>query len=414
MKKLPIFRSMLSAVAIAASFAANRAYCAPGDLYVAEPTGGRTIYKFTPAGTRSTVASGLAQPVALAFDRDGRVFVGNSGATIPPKPSTIVRIASDGTQIPFVTIQSEQLHGMAFDGADNLFVSTADSILKIAPDGTQSTFASGLDGVWPLAFDTFGNLYAGLNPSGTSLVKKFRPDGNSSTFVTFPAPPASVTALAFGAGGDLFVIQGGPIRRVKPNGSITTFATGDFQWSALAFDAAGSLFVGRSAHDSADPAIVRFTPAGVATTFVAGPLRPWAFAFEPITEKLRNTSARGLVADGENTLIGGFIVGGSGLANNAVIVRAIGPSLSQGGVGKPLADPLLVLHDASGAIIASNNDWRDTQEAQIAGSNLAPTDARESAIFATLPAGSYTAVVLSGDQTTGIAVVEVYSVGKER
>ncbi|HXM32053.1 MAG TPA: hypothetical protein VN921_00250, partial [Chthoniobacterales bacterium] len=138
----------------------------------------------------------------------------------------------------------------------------------------------------------------------------------------------------------------------------------------------------------------------------------FAFAFEPVTEKLRNVSARGLVASGENVLIEGFIVGGSALANNAVIVRAIGPSLSRGGVNNPLSDPVLELHDSSGAIIASNNDWQDTQKAQITASGLAPADPRESAIFATLPAGNYTAVALSGDHTTGIAVVEVYSVSE--
>jgi hypothetical protein len=157
---------------------------------------------------------------------------------------------------------------------------------------------------------------------------------------------------------------------------------------------------------------VKFTSSGAATTFAFGPLLPSAFAFEPVTEKVRNISARGLVASGDNVLIGGFIVGGSALANNAVVVRAIGPSLSRAGVSNPLSDPVLELHDSSGAIIASNNDWQDTQKAQIVASGLAPTDPRESAIFATLPTGNYTAVVLSGDHTTGIAVVEVYSVSE--
>jgi hypothetical protein len=79
-------------------------------------------------------------------------------------------------------------------------------------------------------------------------------------------------------------------------------------------------------------------------------------------------------------------------------------------VSNPLSDPVLELHDASGAIIASNDDWQDTQKARIEEGGLAPTDARESAIFATLPAGSYTAVVRSSDETAGIAVVEIYSV----
>jgi hypothetical protein len=104
-----------------------------------------------------------------------------------------------------------------------------------------------------------------------------------------------------------------------------------------------------------------------------------------------------------------LIVGGNALANNAAVVRAIGPSLSHFGITNPLQDPTLELHNASGAIIASNNNWQDTQAAQITAAGVAPTDPRESAIFATLPAGAYTAIVRGVSDTTGVALVEVYS-----
>ena len=403
---------MFGAVALALFLVSSRAHSAPGDLYVAEGTGGGTVYKFTPAGSRSTVASGLYQPLALAFDRAGNLFVGNSGAGFPSRPSTVVKIAPDGTQSTFATIQWTQLLGMAFDGAGNLFVSTSGGILKIAPDGTQSTFASQVREAWPLAFDRSGNLYAAVNPIGPDSIIKFTPDGSSTIFVTFSGSSSSITALAFGAGGDLFVRGGSSISKIRPDGTRTTFATNDRYSYPLAFDASGVLFAGLDAYNSTEPAIVKFTSSGATTTFAFGPLLPSALAFEPVTEKVRNVSARGLVASGENVLIGGFIVGGSALANNAVVVRAIGPSLSSGGVNNPLSDPVLELHDSSGAIIASNNDWQDTQKVQITASGLAPTDPRESAIFATLPTGNYTAVVLSGDHTTGIAVVEVYSVSE--
>jgi hypothetical protein len=79
-------------------------------------------------------------------------------------------------------------------------------------------------------------------------------------------------------------------------------------------------------------------------------------------------------------------------------------------VANPLADPTLELHNASGAIVASNDDWQETQEAQIAATGLAPTDPNESAIYATLPAGNYTGVVRGAGDTTGTALVEVYSI----
>ena len=156
--------------------------------------------------------------------------------------------------------------------------------------------------------------------------------------------------------------------KITPAGSKSTFVSGDFEEYALAFDEQGNLFAGvEDAFNASDPAIVKFTPAGTKTTFAFGPLAPYALAFEPVTEKLRNISARGFVQTGENVLIAGLIVGGNALANNAVVLRAIGPSLANSGIVNPLQDPILELHNSSGAIIASNNNWQDTQKAQIIG-----------------------------------------------
>jgi hypothetical protein len=114
-------------------------------------------------------------------------------------------------------------------------------------------------------------------------------------------------------------------------------------------------------------------------------------------------------------MIGGFIVQGSGAKR--VIVRAIGPELTQHGVPNPLADPTLELHDATGALIASNDNWMTTilggiitrdQVQDIRDSLHAPTDPRESAIIVTLQPGNYTAIVRGGNATTGVGLVEVY------
>ena len=127
---------------------------------------------------------------------------------------------------------------------------------------------------------------------------------------------------------------------------------------ALAFNASGNLFAGTF------DKILKFADDGTSSVFASSVIAG-SIAFEPGTEKLRNISARGLVGTGDDVLIGGFIVGGSALANNAVVVRAIGPSLAQAGVTNPLADPTLELRDGSGAIVASNDDWQDSQEEQI-------------------------------------------------
>jgi hypothetical protein len=130
---------------------------------------------------------------------------------------------------------------------------------------------------------------------------------------------------------------------------------------------------------------------------------------------LGNISTRSFVQTGDEVMIGGFIVQGTQPKN--VIVRAIGPELSQYGVPDFLADSTLELHNATGALIASNDNWQHTviggiitqdQVQNIQNSGHAPRDASESAIIANLPPGNYTAIVRGVNNTTGVGLVEVY------
>jgi hypothetical protein len=130
---------------------------------------------------------------------------------------------------------------------------------------------------------------------------------------------------------------------------------------------------------------------------------------------LRNISSRSVVLADDNVMIGGFIVQGSG--PKRVIIRAIGPELSQYGVPFPLPDPTLELHDGRGALIASNDNWQTTviggiitkdQVMDIQSSGHAPRQPSESAIIATLPPGKYTAIVRGKNIAVGVALVEVY------
>ena len=128
---------------------------------------------------------------------------------------------------------------------------------------------------------------------------------------------------------------------------------------------------------------------------------------------LGNISTRLEVETGDNALIGGFIV--TGTQPKKVIVRAIGPSLNVNGVPVPgkLENPTLEL-DGPGGLIASNDDWRSTQEAEIIASTVQPTNDLESAIVATLPANStgYTAIVRGVGNSTGIALVEAFDLDR--
>ncbi len=122
--------------------------------------------------------------------------------------------------------------------------------------------------------------------------------------------------------------------------------------------------------------------------------------------KLANISTRGFVDAGDNVLIGGFIAG-EGVSD--VIVRAIGPSLTDFGIDGALQNPTLELHNIFGDIIASDDDWKDSQQAEIAATGLQPSKDLESAILATLSPGAYTAIVRGANNTTGVGLVEVYS-----
>jgi len=148
--------------------------------------------------------------------------------------------------------------------------------------------------------------------------------------------------------------------------------------------------------------VVSYTPNSI---FISG------FQPTPPAGQLLNISTRLRVGTGNNVLIGGFIV--TGTQPKKVIVRAIGPSLSSFFPGV-LADPFLELLDSSGALIASNDNWRTDQEADIIATTIPPSNDLESAIVATLPANNsaYTAIVRGVNNGTGIGLVEVYDLAQ--
>jgi K319L-like, PKD domain len=122
--------------------------------------------------------------------------------------------------------------------------------------------------------------------------------------------------------------------------------------------------------------------------------------------RMANLSTRAAVGLNENVSIGGFIVQGG--APKEILIRAIGPSLADLGLSGGLADPTLELHDASGNLLLSNDNWKERQEQEISETGLAPGDDRESAILATLDSGSYTAIVAGRNNAGGIGLTEIY------
>jgi uncharacterized delta-60 repeat protein len=132
-------------------------------------------------------------------------------------------------------------------------------------------------------------------------------------------------------------------------------------------------------------------------------------AFVPASQAI-NLSTRMRVETGDNVGIGGFIITGS--TPKHVVLRAIGPSLTPFGVPDALADPVLELHGPGAFVTITNDNWRDTQEAEIQADGLAPTNDLESAIDATLAPGAYTGIVRGKNNTSGVALVEVYDLNQ--
>ena len=239
---------------------------------------------------------------------------------------------------------------------------SSSTIFKFTPAGTTSTFASGLNGPYGLAFDGSGSL--------------FEADYNSSTIFKF-----------------------------TPAGTKSTFASGLSNPAGVAFDSSGNLFEA----DQGSGTIFIFTPAGTKSTFASGLSGPSGLAFRPSTAYLSNISTRALVQTGNNVLIGGFIISGTG--PKKLVVRALGPTLSSFGVPGVLQNPALELHNAAGALIAFNDNWGDApNKQQIIDAHLAPPNAAEPAILATLDPGNYTAIVRGANNTTGVALVEGYDI----
>jgi sugar lactone lactonase YvrE len=201
---------------------------------------------------------------------------------------------------------------------------------------------------------------------------------------------------------------------------------GAFPWSPTSSDSA--LALGSSSY----PALA----AGAYTASVAGVNGGTGVALAEIydadtgtpTARLINISSRANVAPGANILIAGFTVGGAG--SDKVLIRGIGPGLTAYGLTGVLAVPQLTLYDVNGNIIATNlNGWSNApvlgaapvaasasvQSASAAvmtsvGAFALTAGSNDTALLATLPAGSYTAQVAGIGNATGVSLIEVYEV----
>lgn len=149
------------------------------------------------------------------------------------------------------------------------------------------------------------------------------------------------------------------------------------------------------------------SPASATITIIDNDTAPTPMP-TPARVQLSNISGRAFGQPNDQASISGFIIReGTG---KHILARGIGPSLRNGNTPVPgaMQDPRIELHDGSGALIYANDNWRDSQEAEIQATGLAPSDDREAAIAAVLPPGAYTAILRGANNSGGIALVEIY------
>jgi sugar lactone lactonase YvrE len=385
-------------------------------LYEADGSG---LTKFRPNGAAASGAYSVGEGAfALAFDRRGSWYVGGWRTEFD---------YTTGTARPFGSIwkgsksipgfEHSMVISLACDHSGNLYVGEAGTpgkVSKVTPDGQKSVFVPELRSPAALAFDKAGNLY--VSDRGWHFVYKITPSGEKSTF---PTGYADITAFAFDKDDNLLAVdaQWKTVVKISPDGVRTTLASGFKAPLSIAVDRDSNLFVGDNDPHSVEVSpggfqpfqgrIYKRTPDGTLTQFVDSSAIPHVLAFAPHPPVVpQNIATRAQVGTGQGVLIAGFIVSGAG--PKKVIVRGIGPSLSNFGVTGALSDPMLELHDSAGHIVATNDNWQDTQAQELGWSGLFPTNNQESALIATLTEGAYTIVLQGKNLGTGVGLVEVY------
>ena len=282
-------------------------------------------------------------------------------ATNPPTIATGWSVASSGRTAPFVT---------STDGTNNVIVWAAGS------DGRLRGY-NGENGGTIFNGGGANELMTGIRSFNTGIAARGR---------IYYAADNKVYA---------FGLSGGATPTPSPTPTATATATATPTATATAT---------ATVPPSATPTA---TATGTATATATATIAPTATPSASPAQAL-NLSTRMNVLTGANVGIGGFIITGS--APKHLLLRGIGPSLTQVGVANALADPVMELHGVGGFVTITNDNWRDdpVQEAAIIATGIPPSNNLEAAIDVTLLPGSYTAIVSGKNNTTGVGLVELY------
>ncbi|MGI8955910.1 MAG: SBBP repeat-containing protein [Chthoniobacterales bacterium] len=404
------------------------------DVFVTKvnAAGSALVYSTYLGGNGSETAGGVAIG-GIAVDSAGNAYVtGSTNSTNFPTANAIQPTFGGGTRDAFVT--KINAAGSALSYSTYLGGSGADGGADLALDSAGNAYITGStdSANFPTVAGSFDETVSGTDAFITKIHADTAPP-ESSTLLNISTRLQVLTGDQVLIGG--FIVTGTDpkmviLRAIGP--ALIDFGIPDaLADPVLELHAAdGSLIMsndnwkmdqqseiemtGLAPTKDLESAIVATLDPGAYTAIVNGKDGGTGVGLVEVYDldaaaasELANISTRGFVDTGNNVMIGGFILGGDTATSN-VLIRAIGPTLTDFGVAGALEDPTLELHDAQGAVISSNDNWMDDQKDEIEATGLAPQDELESAFLKTLLPGAYTAIVAGQAGGTGVGLVEVY------
>ena len=331
--------------------------------------------------------TGIAPGVKVA---SARCYITQADLSFFFQPSWVVDALNWGQSIGARVSNNSNIYDMPFSSIESAYASTrASGMVHFAAAGNDGTSSIG----YPASIPAVNAVTAANRLGQRSSFSQY------GTGLKFIAPGELIFTTdrtgADSVSGDYAFVSG------------TSFASSYAAGVAALVVSQNPSFTAADVENQMQRTCTDLGPVGYDTGFGYGMLNAYRAVkrSQPI-----NVSTRLRVETGDNIGIGGFIITGN--QSKQVLVRGIGPSLSQYGVTNVLGDPIIELHDSTRATIATNDNWKDTQQTAIQASGLAPQNDLESAILMTLSPGSYTVFIRGTNQSSGIGLVEVYDLSQ--